>query len=314
MSRKVAPNVAEKLKQLPKSPGCYIYRDEEGEVLYVGKAINLRNRVRSYFQASTQHGARIERMVFRVRDLEWIVVDSELEALVLECNLIKKHRPPYNVRLRDDKSYPYIVITNEKFPRVLFTRNPKKDKSKYFGPYTSAWAVRETIDLLHKVFPLIPCGKSWNGQPEQKPCLYHHIGQCMAPCAGLADLAEYRNVIGDVTACLSGRESTLLDSMKSAMAKAAEDLDFERAASLRDRIQSMGEHVRRDQRPVDPRRAVLVGLVADRDQHRRRILPGRRAPCAADGPGGSPAARAEAQAPAPAFTASRTMSPTSSHL
>ena len=239
MSRKVAPNVAEKLKQLPKSPGCYIYRDEEGEVLYVGKAINLRNRVRSYFQASTQHGARIERMVFRVRDLEWIVVDSELEALVLECNLIKKHRPPYNVRLRDDKSYPYIVITNEKFPRVLFTRNPKKDKSKYFGPYTSAWAVRETIDLLHKVFPLIPCGKSWNGQPEQKPCLYHHIGQCMAPCAGLADLAEYRNVIGDVTACLSGRESTLLDSMKSAMARAAEDLDFERAASLRDRIQSM---------------------------------------------------------------------------
>src|SRR5438067_10173104 len=149
--------VTEKLKKLPAKPGCYIYKDAAGEVLYVGKALDLKNRVRSYFQASTRHGARIERMVRKVADIEWMVVDSEVEALVLECNLIKEHRPPFNVRLRDDKSYPYIVITKEKFPRVLFTRKVRKDRSKYFGPYTSAGSVRETLDLLHKIFPLIPC-------------------------------------------------------------------------------------------------------------------------------------------------------------
>jgi len=257
MSRSVPENVAEKLKQLPKQPGCYIYRDEKGEVLYVGKAINLRNRVRSYFQKSTLHGARIERMVFRVRDVEWIVVDSELEALVLECNLIKQHRPPYNVRLRDDKSYPFICITHEAYPRVIFTRNPKRDKSRYFGPYTSSYAVRETLDVLHKVFPLIPCGKSWSGREEQKPCLYHHIGQCLAPCAGMSDKEEYRKVVSDVAAVLSGRESSLLDQMKAAMLRAAEELDFERAASLRDRLQSLNT--------VLERQKVLAEEGVDRD-------------------------------------------------
>src|SRR5579871_1754866 len=156
-------NVTEKLKKLPAKPGCYIYRDSKGEVLYVGKAVVLKNRVRSYFQESTRHGARIARMVGKIADLEWIVVDSEVEALILECNLIKRYRPPFNVLLRDDKSYPYIKITHEKFPRLLFTRKVLKDGAKYFGPYPSAYAVRDTLQLLHKIFPLIQCGKSFSG-------------------------------------------------------------------------------------------------------------------------------------------------------
>jgi len=233
------PLVQQRLKAIPAKPGCYIYRDDKGEVLYVGKALVLKNRVRSYFQASTRHGARIGRMVRRVADIEWIVVDSEIEALVLECNLIKKYRPPYNVRLRDDKSYPYIVITHEKFPRVLFTRKVKKDGSKYFGPYTSAWSVRETLQLLHKVFPLIPCGKSWTGIDEQRPCLYYHLGQCLAPCAGLANRKEYQAVLKKVERFLDGKGEDLMKELHAEMVLAADALEFERAAKLRDQVQSI---------------------------------------------------------------------------
>ncbi len=233
------PEVAERLKQVPAQPGCYIYRDEKGSVLYVGKALSLKNRVRSYFQESTRHGNRIERMVSKVRQIEWIVVDSEVEALVLECNLIKEHRPPYNVRLRDDKSYPYIAITNENFPRVLFTRNPRKGFARYFGPYTSAYSVRETLQLLHKTFTLIPCGKSWSGRDEQRPCLYYHLNQCLAPCAGLADRAAYAHVIGDVERFLKGQHDGLLEDVRAEMQKASEEMDFERAAVLRDRLKSL---------------------------------------------------------------------------
>lgn len=239
MPRKPTEHVQERLKQLPTEPGCYIYRDEEGGVLYVGKAINLRSRVRSYFQASTKHGVRIARMVAKVRDVEWIVVGSELEALVLECNLIKEHRPPFNVRLRDDKSYPYIAITKDPYPRVLFTRNPRKGMAKYFGPYTSAWAVRDTLRLLHKVFPLIPCGKVWSGKFEQRPCLYHHMGQCLAPCAGLADRAEYDKVLKDVERFLQGKHDGLLKDLREKMGAAVAELEFETAAQLRDRIQAI---------------------------------------------------------------------------
>lgn len=231
--------VQEKLKSLPASPGCYVYRDAKGDVLYVGKAKSLRNRVRSYFQASTRHSARIDRMVRKVADIEIYVVDSELEALVLECNLIKQHRPPYNVRLRDDKSYPYITITNEKFPRVLFTRRVRKDGARYFGPYTSAWAVRDTLQLLHKVFPLIPCGKSWSGLTEQRPCLYYHLGQCYAPCAGLADRAKYGETLLQVEQFLAGKGDALAEGMRAAMQTAADELDFERAAKIRDQLQSI---------------------------------------------------------------------------
>lgn len=234
--RKLPDAVTEKLNNIPTQPGCYIYKDGEGAVLYVGKAINLRNRVRTYFQQSANHGNRIARLVSKIKDLEWIVVDSELEALVLECNLIKRHRPPYNVRLRDDKSYPYIVVTKEKYPRVLFTRRVRKDGAKYFGPYTSAYNVRDTLQLLHKIFPLIPCGKSWSGEEEQKPCLYFHLGRCLAPCAGLSDRTEYKRVVDRVERFLQGKEESILGDLKTEMAQAAEELDYERAAKLRDQI------------------------------------------------------------------------------
>lgn len=262
--RSATEHVADRLKQLPASPGCYIFKDANGDVLYVGKAIVLRNRVRNYFQASTKHGVRIARMVHKVRDIEWIVVDSELEALVLECNLIKEHRPPYNVRLRDDKSYPFIVVTKEPFPRVIFARRPKRGFGKVFGPYTSAFQVRETIQMLHKAFPLIPCGKSWSGEAVQRPCLYHHLGQCLAPCAGLADKQEYRRVIQNVTTFLEGREETLLKKLRADMEKAAEDLDFELAAQIRDSIQSL-ESVLERQKVLSDREADqdVVALVKD---------------------------------------------------
>jgi excinuclease ABC subunit C len=231
--------VTEKLKSLPAKPGCYIYKDVAGEVLYVGKALVLKNRVRSYFQASTRHGARIERMVRKVCDLEYIVVDSEVEALVLECTLIKQYRPPFNVRLRDDKSYPYVIITKEKFPRVLFTRKLRKDGGKYFGPFTSAGSVRETLQLLHKIFPLIPCGKSWSGRAEQRPCLYYHLGQCLGPCAGLADHSEYAKVVKRIEQFLDGKTEGVVEGIRAEMKAASDELDFERAVKLRNQLQSI---------------------------------------------------------------------------
>lgn len=257
MKANLPETLTAKLKALPKQPGCYIFRDDAGEVLYIGKAVSLRNRVRSYFQASTRHSMRIARMVSKVRDVEWMVVTGELEALVLECNLIKEHRPPYNVRLRDDKSYPYIVITKEKFPRVLFTRRRREDGSRYFGPYASAFAVRDTLRLLHKIFPLIPCGKSWDGTRQQKPCLYYHLGQCLAPCAGLADRKQYEETLDRVREFLTGKTSTIVDGYRREMEEASENLEFERAAVIRDRIQAIesvlekqkvlaGEHVDQD--------------------------------------------------------------------
>jgi excinuclease ABC subunit C len=234
--RSLPDTVQEKLKLLPNQPGCYIHKGEKGEVLYVGKALSLRSRVRSYFQDSAKHGPRIARLVSKVWDIEWIVVDSEVEALVLECNLIKEHRPPYNVRLRDDKSYPYITISKEKFPRVMFTRKVRKDGAKYFGPYPSAFAVRDTLQILHKVFPLIPCNKSWSGEADQKPCLYYHLGRCLGPCAGLSDRTEYAKVLDQVERFLNGKEESIVREMREQMELAAASLDFERAAKLRDQI------------------------------------------------------------------------------
>lgn len=256
-TRATFDHLQEKLKKLPAKPGCYIYRDSGGEVLYVGKALSLRNRVRGYFQDSTRHGVRISRLVSKVQDIEWIAVDSEVEALVLECNLIKKYRPPYNIRLRDDKSYPYITITKERFPRVLFTRKVKRDGSKYFGPYTSAYNVRDTLQLLHKVFPLIPCGKSWSGEPEQRPCLYYHLGRCLGPCAGLADREEYKGVVAKVERFLQGKEATLLDDLRKEMATSSADEDFEYAAQVRDQIQAIESLLQRQK--------VLMAEAVDQD-------------------------------------------------
>jgi len=250
-------HLQDKLAQLPATPGCYIYRDESKQVLYVGKAISLKSRVRSYFQESAQHGARIARLVGKIRDIEWIVVDSELEALVLECNLIKQHRPPYNVRLRDDKSYPYIVMTKEAYPRVLFTRRVKKDSGKYFGPYTSAFSVRDTLQLLHKIFPLIPCGKSWTGDAVQRPCLYYHLGQCLAPCAGLSEITEYKTVLKQVERFLEGKEESVRADLHAKMVAAGEDLDFEQAAKIRDQIAAIDR--------IMERQKVLSGDQVDQD-------------------------------------------------
>ncbi|QYK52746.1 MAG: excinuclease ABC subunit UvrC [Fimbriimonadaceae bacterium] len=244
-SQPTNPHVGDFLKNVPTSPGCYIYRDENKDILYVGKAINLRSRVRSYFRNSANHSTRIARMVHKIRDIEWMVVDSELESLVLECNLIKEHRPPYNVRMRDDKSYPYIAITKEAYPRVIFTRNPRKASGRTFGPYTSAYAVRDTLQLLHKVFPLIPCGKSWSGRAEQRPCLYYHMHQCMAPCAGMSDKAEYQGVLSQVTRFLEGKEAGILIDLNEKMEKAAEELEFEKAALYRDRVQALNSILER---------------------------------------------------------------------
>lgn len=256
--------VQEKLKLLPTQPGCYIYRDERGDVLYVGKAVSLRNRVRSYFQASAKHGPRIARLVAKVADIEWIVVDTEIEALVLECNLIKRHRPPYNVRMRDDKSYPYITITKEEFPRVLFTRKVRKDGGKYFGPYPSAFAVRDTLQLLHKTFPLIPCGKSWSGAPVQRPCLYFHLGRCLGPCAGLSNRQEYGQVLDTVERFLSGKEEMIVEDLHKQMVAAAEELDFEKAARFRDQINAIQTVLSRQKvLTTDPVDQDVIAVVRD---------------------------------------------------
>jgi excinuclease ABC subunit C len=232
--------IEEKLRGVPREPGCYLFKDAKGDVLYVGKALSLRQRVRSYFQKSARHTPKIARMVAKVEDVECMVTDTELEALVLECNLIKRHRPPYNVRLRDDKSYPYIAVTmGEMFPRVLFTRQRRRGGTRYFGPFTSAFAVRDTLRLLHKLFPLIPCQKVFTNKAEQRPCLYYHLGQCLGPCAGLSDRGEYKRIIRDVVMFLEGRQEELAARLRREMDEAAEAMDFERAAALRDKLVSI---------------------------------------------------------------------------
>jgi len=250
--------IQEKLAALPARPGCYLFKDAAGQVLYVGKAISLRSRVRSYFQRSANLTVRIRRLVEAVRDLEVIVVESELEALVLECNLIKKHQPHYNVRLRDDKQYPYLcVTTSEPFPRLLLTRRVRQDGNKYFGPYSGSRAVYATMELMKRLFPLVSCGKAFDGRPVQKPCLYYHMGQCLAPCAGLADRKEYQHAVRDVIAFLQGQPEKVVRDLRVQMDRAAEDLNFERAARLRDQIQAVEE--------VMARQKVISSQVIDQD-------------------------------------------------
>ena len=215
----VPPTLEEKLKSLPQSPGCYLYKDALGEIIYVGKAINLRNRVRSYFQKGTNHSAKTRKLVSRIADVDIVVVDSELEALVLECNLIKQHRPHYNVRLRDDKHYPYLMLTlSEPFPRLLITRRIKQDGNKYFGPFTNSRAVWDSLRLIYRLFPLVTCRKSWNNTPQQRPCLYHHMGRCPhAPCAGLGNQPEYRQMVDDVALFLDGKQDKLVKQLRTEM-------------------------------------------------------------------------------------------------
>ena len=236
----LTPEIEAKLTSLPTRPGCYLHKDKNGVILYVGKAVNLRNRVRSYFQKSANHTPKIRRLVSHVADIEYIVTDTELEALVLECSLIKKHKPQYNVRLRDDKQYPYLCLTtSEPFPRLILVRRVRQDQNKYFGPYPNSRSVHVTMELVNRIFPLVACGKSFDGRPVQKPCLYHHMGQCLAPCAGLANKEEYMASVKDVADFLEGRQEHIVKKLKVEMEEAAEALEFERAARLRDRLQGV---------------------------------------------------------------------------
>ena len=228
----------EKLKNLPSQPGIYMMKDELGNIIYIGKAVSLRNRVRQYFQSSRNHSPKLRAMVPKIKDFEYILTDSELEALILECNLIKKHRPRYNVLLKDDKHYPYIKVTTEEdYPRVFLTRKVKKDKNRYFGPYTDAKAVRETIELIKKLFPIRSCNKNLNNiKKGDRPCLYYHINQCQGPCMGNVDKEEYQNMIKEVCKFLDGRHEELIKELKEQMKEAADKLQFEKAAMLRDKI------------------------------------------------------------------------------
>lgn len=229
------------MKKVPTRPGVYIMRDKHDGILYVGKAINLRNRLRSYFRANIGRGPWIDRMVSLIRRFEYIVTDSELEALVLENNLIKEHRPKYNTMLVDDKTYPYIKVTvSEEYPRVLFSREMKKDKAKYFGPYTSATAVKDTIELINRLYHLRTCNKVLpRDMNMDRPCLNYHIHQCMAPCQGYISKEDYAKQVEDALDFLGGNYNKILKSLETQMKEAAEKLEFEEAAKLRDLYNSV---------------------------------------------------------------------------
>ena len=226
-------NVIEKLQLLPNQPGVYIMKDNHGKIIYVGKAVVLKNRVRQYFQTNKNHSAKVKSMVAKIDDFETIITGSEIEALILECNLIKKHRPKYNISLKDDKTYPYVKVTlNEPYPRVLTTRRVLKDGARYFGPYTNAGAVHESIKLLRRLFPLRSC----KNMDVDRPCLEYHIKRCLAPCTGKVDVAEYNDMIKAVCLFLEGRSDAVEKNLTERMAAAADNFKFELAAKLRDQL------------------------------------------------------------------------------
>ncbi len=229
-----------KLSNLPTAPGVYLMRNEAGEVIYVGKAVNLRNRVRSYFQKSAAHPLKVRVMVEHIRDLEIIVTDSEVEALILENHLIKEYSPRYNVRLKDDKTYPYIKVTvQEDFPRVLMVRRRLNDGARYFGPYTDVTAVKKTLSFLRTLFPLRTCSKKIVEGQQDRPCLNYHIGRCLAPCAGLVSKEKYGEMIAEVIMFLEGRIDRLIPELTEKMHQAAAKLEFERAARFRNQIRGL---------------------------------------------------------------------------
>ncbi|NLG48690.1 MAG: excinuclease ABC subunit UvrC [Chloroflexi bacterium] len=234
-----------RLAGLPTKPGVYIMRDAKGHVIYVGKAIVLRNRVRSYFQDSASHTPKTRRLVAEVADLEWIVTESELEALILECELIKRYRPHFNVRLKDDKRYPYIKITmQEDFPRILIVRRMLRDGARYFGPFTSSQAVYQSLELLRKLFPYRTCNREITGE-DKRACLYYHIKRCPGPCIGKASKEEYRAIMEQAALFLEGKQEQIIEQLQRDMEKAAEELQFERAATLRDQSAAISQIIER---------------------------------------------------------------------
>lgn len=252
-------NFEEELKKLPNKPGVYIMRDDKDVILYVGKAVNLHNRVRSYFRENIGRGPMIDKMVSLIARFEYIVTDSELEALVLENNLIKENSPKYNTLLKDDKTYPYIKVTvGEEFPRILFSRTMKKDKSKYFGPYTSAAAVKDTIDLLNKLFQLRTCSRNLPRDTGlERPCLNYHIKQCLAPCQGYVSREEYRQQVAGALEFLNGNYNMILKDLEEKMKAAAEQLEFEEAAKYRDLFNSVKQ--------VSQKQKITEGVGEDKD-------------------------------------------------
>lgn len=252
-------DIEEELKKLPAQPGVYIMHDKKDEIIYVGKAISLKNRVRQYFQSSRNKTAKIEQMVSRIARFEYIITDSELEALVLECNLIKEHRPRYNTMLKDDKTYPYIKVTvGEEFPRVLFSRDMKKDKSRYFGPYTSAGAVKDTIDLIQKLYKIRTCNRSLPRDiGKDRPCLNYHIKQCDAPCQGYVNKEQYAQNIGQVLEFLGGHYDKVLKSLEEKMMQASDELDFEKAIEYRELLGSV--------RQIAQKQKITSSSMEDRD-------------------------------------------------
>ncbi len=228
----------EKLKDLPQNPGVYLMRNKQGEIIYVGKAVNLRNRVRQYFHSTSQLTAKTAVLVSHIETIETIVTDSEMEALILECNLIKTHHPRYNILLKDDKSYPWIRLTvNEEYPRIQMTREYKKDGSKYFGPFTSSYAVKNTIEAILKIYPLKTCNRQVaDGRKTGRPCLNYHIGQCQAPCQGNVSKAKYAKDIQSILDILNGRHLELLKNLNEKMTAAAQEQKYEEAAKYRDQI------------------------------------------------------------------------------
>ncbi|MDO5291505.1 MAG: excinuclease ABC subunit UvrC [bacterium] len=235
-------NIEEELKKLPGKPGVYIMHDKKDEIIYIGKAISLKNRVRQYFQSSRNKTQKIIQMVSRIDHFEYIVTDSELEALVLECNLIKEHRPKYNTMLKDDKSYPYIKVTlNEPYPRVLFAREQKKDKAKYYGPYTSATAVKDTLELLRKIYHIRTCNRNLpRDAGKERPCLYYHIKQCDGPCIeNQISVEEYKKNITQALELLHGNYTPVITMLEEKMKKAASEFAFEEAAEFRDLMNSV---------------------------------------------------------------------------
>ena len=252
-------DLEEELKKLPDKPGVYIMHDKIGTIIYVGKAVSLKNRVRQYFRASTNHSAKIKRMVSKIDYFEYIITDSELEALVLECNLIKEHSPKYNTMLKDDKTYPFIKITTgEHFPRVLFSRKIVHGTGKYYGPYTSAGAVKDTIELLCKLYKIRTCNRKLPAdQGRERPCLNYHIGQCSAPCQGYINEEDYRKSIESVMEFLDGDYSHILKSLTQQMQQASENMEFEEAAKYRDLIASVKQ--------VAQKQKITMDDVTDRD-------------------------------------------------
>ncbi len=252
-------DIQEELRNLPDKPGVYIMKDSGGNIIYVGKARVLKNRVRQYFQASARHSPKVAAMVEKISEFEYIVTDTELEALILECNLIKKFKPKFNILLRDDKNYPYIKLTmNEDYPRILMTRRVDKDGARYFGPYSNVFSVRETINLIKKIFPIKTCRRVLPRDfGKYRPCLNYHIKQCLAPCQGNVDREEYRAVMKDICSFLEGKQDAVISKLEKEMKEASDRLDFERAAAVRDKLSSL-RHISEEQK-------VLTVAGVDRD-------------------------------------------------